>query len=294
MKPAPFDFAAPTTVVEALHLLAQAGEDAKVLAGGQSLIPLLNFRLLRPRLVVDLNRIDALAGIRPEGEGLAIGSMTRQADAEASPLVLARAPLLAEALSLIGHPAIRFRGTVGGSLAHADPAAELPAVAIALDAVLGLAGTRGGRTVKAADFFLGPMTTDLAPGEILSEIVLPPWSPAWGWACMEFARRAGDFALAGAVVALAVDNGRIAEPTRVVVIGGADRCHRASATEASLLGRTPDTRAFGEAAALADAGIDVRSDVHGSAAYRRDLMRTLTSRALATAAARAGGHATHG
>jgi carbon-monoxide dehydrogenase medium subunit len=286
VKPVDFDYAAPSTLAEAIGLLAEAGEEARLLAGGQSLVPLLNLRLVRPRLVVDLRRVAGLAGVRAADGGLVIGAMTRQADAEAHPLVRERAPLLAEALGLVAHLAIRARGTVGGSLAHADPAAELPAAALALDATLTVEGPAGTRTVAADDFFLGYLATALAPGEVLTAITIPARSPAAGSAFVEFSRRAGDFALAGVAVTLEVTAGRIGPGTRVVVVGGADRCHRAMAAETRLLGASPGAGLFAAAAAVADLGIEPPSDVHGDAEYRRHLVRTLALRALERAAAR--------
>ena len=289
MKPVDFDYAAPAALSEAIALLTEAGEEARVLAGGQSLVPLLNLRLVRPRLVVDLRRVPGLAGIRPHGGGLVVGAMTRQADAEADLLVRERAPLLAEALGLVAHLAIRARGTIGGSLAHADPAAELPAVAVALDATVAIEGPAGRRSVTAEDFFLGYLATALAPGEIVTEITVPARSPALGSAFVEFSRRAGDFALAGVAVVLEIADDRVGPATRVVVLGGADRCHRAMAAETRLLGSAPGPGLFAAAAAVADLGIDPPGDVHGDAEYRRHLIRTLALRGLQAAADRCGG-----
>jgi carbon-monoxide dehydrogenase medium subunit len=288
VKPVDFDYVAPVALGDAVGLLAAGGDEARALAGGQSLVPLLNLRVVRPRLVVDLNRVTGLDGIRAEGSDLVIGAMTRQADAERSPLVRERAPLLAEALALVGHPPIRFRGTLGGTIAHADPVAEVPAVALALDATVAVTGPRGARTVEIDDFLRGPLTTDLAYGEVLTGLRLPPWSRAHGWAFVEFARRHGDFALAAVAVVLAVADGRVAAPTRVVVIGDASRCRRAHATERRLLGERPEPRTLAAAAAVADEGLDPPTDLHGSATYRAHLVRTLTARALDIALARTG------
>jgi carbon-monoxide dehydrogenase medium subunit len=288
VKPVDFDYEAPTTLGAAVALLADGGDDARALAGGQSLVPLLNLRLVRPRLVVDLNRVAGLDGIREDGGGLALGAMTRQADAERGALVRERAPLLAEALGLVGHPAIRFRGTIGGTIAHADPVAEVPAVALALDATVDVASPRGARAIAIDDFLRGPLTTALAPGELLTGVRLPPWSRAHGWAFVEFARRHGDFALAGVAIVLAVAGDRIAEPTRVVVIGDGARARRARATERRLVGERAEAKTFAMAAAVADDGLEPATDIHGSAAYRAHLVRTLTARALDAALARAG------
>jgi aerobic carbon-monoxide dehydrogenase medium subunit len=288
VKPVDFDYVAPSTLPEAIRLLYEAGDEARVLAGGQSLVPMLNFRLVRPRLLVDLRRVPGLAGIRAADGGLVIGAMTRQADAEADPLVRARAPLLAEALGLVAHLAIRARGTIGGSLAHADPAAELPAVAVALDATLTVEGPAGRRTVAADDFFLGYLATALVPGEVVTELAVPARPSTLGSAFLEFSRRPGDFALAGVAALLELAGGRVGPATRVVVLGGADHCHRAMAAETRLLGAEPGSGLFASAAAVADLGIEPPADVHGDAEYRRHLIRTLALRALQTAAARCG------
>src|SRR5512145_3080562 len=257
MKPVDFDYAAPAALSEAIALLTEAGEEARVLAGGQSLVPLLNLRLVRPRLVVDLRRVPGLAGIRPQDGGLLVGAMTRQADAETDPLVRERAPLLAEA--------------------------------VALDATLTIEGVAGRRRVAAEDFFLGYLATALAPGEIVTEITVPARSPALGSAFVEFSRRAGDFALAGVAVVLEIADDRVGPATRVVVLGGADRCHRAMAAETRLLGSAPGPGLFAAAAAVADLGIEPPDDVHGDAEYRRHLIRTLALRGLQAAADRCGG-----
>lgn len=286
MKPVDFDYVAPSHLDEAIALLHEAGDNARVLAGGQSLVPLLNLRLVRPRLLVDLRRVPGLTGIRAQDGALVVGAMTRQADAETDALVRTRAPLLSEALGLVAHLAIRSRGTIGGSLAHADPAAELPAVAVALDATLTVEGPAGRRAVAADDFFLGYLATALAPGEVVTAISFPARSPAAGWAFVEFSRRPGDFALAGVAAVLELADGRVGAGTRLVVVGGADRCHRAMAAETQLLGGTPGPGLFAAAAAVADLGVEPPSDVHGDADYRRHVIRTLALRALTLAASR--------
>src|SRR5258708_19088135 len=221
MKPAPFDYIAPHSLEEAVAALANGGADAKVLAGGQSLIPLLNFRLARPSLVVDLNRVAELAYIRPGERDLAIGAMTRQRAVERGAGLAGFQPLLVEALGYVGHPAIRARGTIGGSLAHADPAAELPAVAVCLDATLSVVGPRGRRAIAAEDFFFGYLTTVLEPDEILVEAWFPPLRPHTRQAWVEFARRHCDFALAGVAVSLSMDDD-IVRAARIVLpaVGG--------------------------------------------------------------------------
>ena len=287
MKPAAFRYHAARTVEEALALLASADGDAKLLAGGQSLVPMMNFRLVRPTRLIDLNGIGALAGVSARNGALVIGAMTRQADAERNALVRERAPLLAEALPLIGHAAIRNRGTVGGSLAHADPAAELPVVALALDARMTVRGAAGTREVAAEDFFVSLLTTALEPGEILTDVVLGAWRPGWGWSFLEFSRRHGDFAVVSVAVVLAIEGGRLTQPLRIVLGGVGDRPARAREAERLLVGQPPTPEAFEAAARAAVAGLDPPADVHGSSEYRRDVARVYTGRALEAAAARA-------
>jgi carbon-monoxide dehydrogenase medium subunit len=297
MKPAPFDYAAPDTVEEALALLAERGSDAKPLAGGQSLVPLLNFRLARPAVLVDLNRIPGLDGVEPAaGGGLVIGAMVRHRRLERDPRVAAAAPLLAETAPFIAHPQIRNRGTVGGSLAHADPAAELPAAAVALDARLRLRSAAGERTVAARAFFVGLLATLLEPGELVVAVELPAAPPATGWAFTELARRHGDYAQAGVAVRVTLDpTGRCAEARLAFLSVGdgpiaADRA--AAALAGAELGTGDDGRAaaaIAEAAEIAGGEIDPVGDIHASADYKRHLAKVLARRALATAAARARG-----
>ncbi len=287
MKPAPFTYFAPRSLDEALSLLRQYGSDAKPLAGGQSLVPLMNFRLAKPRYLIDLNRIPELAYIRRENGFLAIGAMTRQFEAERSDDVGHLAPLLREALKLVGHPTIRHRGTVGGSLAHADPAAELPAAAVALGAELVIRGPGGSRTVPAAEFFVGPFTTVLAPDELLTEVRIPAVPPGNGYAFLELSRRHGDFAIAGvaAMVGLGPD-GRI-ERAALALCGVGPTPVRARQAEAALLGAPPTEDRFREAGELAARETDPTSDIHASADYRRRVAAVLVRRALSTATERA-------
>jgi carbon-monoxide dehydrogenase medium subunit len=290
MKPAPFEYHSPKTREEALELLAQHGDEAKVLAGGQSLVPSMNFRLAQPSILVDLNGIGDLFGIWPrEHDGLGIGAMTRQRSLERSRLVAERAPLVAEAMPYIAHPQIRNRGTFGGSLAHADPAAELPAVAVALDATLIAQSKGGGDEVRipASDFFLGVFTTALEPDQLLVEIDIPPLPPRTGTAFEEFARRHGDYALAGAaaVVTLAKD-GKVAE-SKLVFFSIGDGPVVALSASSVLNGAATDEETIRAAAEAADADIDPQSDIHASAAYRRHLANVLARRTLARAAERA-------
>src|SRR5437879_5958620 len=235
MKPAPFDYVAPHSLDEAVAALANGGADAKLLAGGQSLIPLLNFRLARPSLLVDLNRVAELAYVSPRERGLAVGAMARQAAVERTDGLADLQPLLVEAIGYVGHVAIRSRGTIGGSLAHADPAAELPAVAVCLDAVLSVVGPRGRRAIPAEDFFVGYLTTSLEPDEILVEAWFPPLRPHTGQAWVEFARRHGDFALAGVAVSLSMED-EIVRAARIVLTGVGGKPVRAHGAETLLVG----------------------------------------------------------
>ncbi len=283
MKPAPFRYARPRHLADAVGLLAAGDHDVKILAGGQSLVPMLNLRLVRPAVLVDLNGVPGLDGITatPAG-GLAIGTLVRHSALAETPLVILRAPLLAEAARHVGHAAIRHRGTLGGSLAHADPAAELPAALVALDAEFVLHGPRGDRTVAASRFFLGLMTTALAPDEILTEIRIPPQGPGWGFA--EVVRRAGDFALAGVAAHLGRPSGSSArfESARLVGFGASDRPVRFIAAEDTLRNGTLDPAAAAEAC-------DPPDDVHASADYRRHLVAVLVEDAVRQAFGRLDG-----
>jgi aerobic carbon-monoxide dehydrogenase medium subunit len=293
MKPAPFSYHRPDTLEQALHLLDEHGPDAKPLAGGQSLVPAMNFRLAQPPVLVDLNRVASLAGLEAlDDGGLRLGGMTRQRAVEHSPLVAERAPLLAATMPWIAHPPIRTRGTIGGSLAHADPAAELPAVMLALGATIGVRSRAGARAVPASEFFLGLFATALMPGELLVEVTIPPPRPGAGWAMDEIARRHGDFALAGvAAVVVLGDGGRVASAA-VALIGAHDRAIRATAAERVLVGEAPTATVLREAgAAAARVDADPGSDVHASAAYRRHLIGVLVPRVVAHAVSRAAGGA---
>lgn len=280
MKPAPFEYVAAESVEEALAALQQNNPDGKILAGGQSLLPLLNFRLTKPKILVDLNGISGLDGIRETPGGLAIGAMTRQSKVEHSPLVRERCPLLAEAIRYIGHVAIRHRGTIGGSLAHADPAAELPALALALDAKFAIAGRGSDRIISAEEFFLDFLTTALASDEILRQIVFPVIGPSSGYALEEIARRHGDFAIAGVVVIVDLDDaGKIAE-ARIALFGLAPTPVRARQAERALVGREPDDSAMLDAAALLEEVLEPPGDIRASSAYRKHAAAVLLSRAL--------------
>ena len=287
MKPPPFDYSAPDTLEEALTLLAELGDDARPLAGGQSLIPLLSLRLARPSHLVDLAGIADLTSIRTEDGHLVIGAMVREHSAERHDDVRRYAPLLAEALPFIGHPAIRSRGTIGGSLAHADPAAELPAVAVAADAELvAESRERGRRSIAATDFFTGFFTTALLPDEILTEIRIPVPPKGTGSAVDEVARRHGDFAMVGAAAVVRLEDGKIAT-ARVVLTGVSGTPHRGTEAEAMLIGAEPSAGAFAEAATQVADTLTPPADVHASSNYRRHLAAVLVRRTLEVAAQRA-------
>ncbi|MCC6847343.1 MAG: FAD binding domain-containing protein [Deltaproteobacteria bacterium] len=290
MKPPVFDYATPASLAEATDLLVRHAGDAKVLSGGQSLVPLLNMRLARPALLVDLARIADLDGVRADADGVAIGAMTRQRTVELSSEVRARHPLLHAGLQLIAHPQNRNQGTVGGSLAHADPAAELPALALALDATFDAVGPGGTRRIAAADFFLTYLTTALEAAEILTAVRFPMLPARTGWSIQEVARRHGDFALAGVVAIVGLAPAGAIASARLVLFGVGATPIRAAAAEALLVGGPADAASFGRAGARAAGDLEEPlTDVHASADYRRDLARVLVGRALAEAATRARG-----
>jgi aerobic carbon-monoxide dehydrogenase medium subunit len=289
LKPPPFEYDAPDTIEAALDLLAEYGDDAKVLAGGQSLIPLMALRLARPARLVDVGRIAALQQIEANGE-LVLGAAVRQCEAERSPEIARRCPPLAQAIPLIGHTPIRARGTLGGSVAHADPAAELPAVMLLTEATLVARSRRAGdRALAASEFFQGFFETALEPDELLVELRMPAWPARTGAAFDELARRHGDFALvgAGAVVGLA-DDGTIRD-ARLAFTGVASTPVRAATAEAVLVGAEPTPDAIAAAVDAARNELDPAADLHATAAYRRHVAGVLAARVLRDAAARAGG-----
>ena len=291
MKPAPFEYFRPGSVDEALELLAQHGWDAKLLAGGQSLVPAMNFRLAAPGVLIDLNRIPGLDAIREDGGALCIGTMARQHAAERSDVVRRLAPLLAEALPYVAHPQIRNRGTVGGSIAHADPAAELPAVMLALGARMHVVGPNGPRALAADAFFTGLFATALEHDEMLVEIEIPAPAPRSGCAFLEVSRRHGDFGLAGLAVSVAMDDGGCCSDARIALLGVGEGPVLAAAAADALRGQSSSADAFAAAADAARAEVDPPMDIHASADYRRHLVGVLVSRALPLAfdRARAGG-----
>lgn len=287
MKPAPFEYHAPDTLEEATALLAGL-EDAKALAGGQSLIPMMNFRLARPRHLVDLRRVPGLGDVREEDGRLAIGAMSRQAAVEADGTVRRRCPLLPEALAHVGHHAIRTRGTIGGSLSHADPSAELPLVVTALDGELVLAGPHGRRTVAARDFFLAPLTPALEPGEILTEVRLPVLGAGTGTAFVELSRRHGDFAIVAACAVLELGPDGVCRRAALALGGVAPTPVRASGAERILTGRAPSDAVIRAAAAVVREDIAPDSDLHASAEYRAAMAAVYAETALAQAWRRLG------
>ncbi|MBI3328199.1 MAG: xanthine dehydrogenase family protein subunit M [Nitrospinae bacterium] len=282
MKPPPFEYYRATTVEEAIARLSQYGPDAKVLAGGQSLVPMLKFRLARPSVLVDLNWVRDLAYVREANGSVAFGAMARLAGLE-SDQARSLCPILAEAAPHIGHPAIRHRGTVCGSLAHADPAAELPMLALALDAKLVATGPNGARVIPARDFFIAILTTSLGPSEILTEAQFPVLRPESGWGFSELSRRPGDFALVAAAATLDVGAAGTITQARIAIGAVADRAIRCPEAEATLLGQMGGRASFEAAAVLASAPLEPPSDVHASSGYRRHLARVLVERVLTQA-----------
>ena len=286
MKPPAFEYVVVASTEEAVAQLAAHGDDARILAGGQSLMPILNMRLATPGRLVDLNRVGTLSYIVERPGGVAIGAMTRQRTAERSELVATAVPLLAEALPWVGHSAIRNRGTIGGSLAHADPAAELPAVAVCLDARFTVRGEAGERTLAAREFFRGYLTTALAPTELLAEVWFPSALPGSGAAWIEFARRHGDYALAG-VAAVVTLEGSTVRRASLAVTGVDGVPVRAVDAERLLIGAPLSTESMAAAAESVRQTLEPHDDIHATAAYRRHLAGILTVRALTRAGDRA-------
>lgn len=282
MKPAAFDYLRPASTGEAVAYLAEHGGDAKILAGGQSLVPLLNFRMLRPSVLIDINRLTELDHVREDGAGLRIGALTRHHTLERSPLVRERFPVLGEAMAHVAHLAIRNRGTIGGSLSHADPAAELPMIAVLLDAEI----RTSSRSHSADRFFQGPLTTALSEDELMTEIILPALPPRTGWGFEEFARRHGDFAIAAVAATLTASGGKIVE-ARLAAIGVGETPLRLSAVEVSLVGQGFTPALAAAAGEQARESVQPFDDLHASADYRRHLVAVLTERAVVAAWSRA-------
>jgi carbon-monoxide dehydrogenase medium subunit len=285
MKPAHFDYSCPSTIAEAVALLAAHDGEAKVIAGGQSLMPLLAFRLAAPKLLVDLRKLPGLDRIVVGEDGVRLGAKVRWRDIEEDARLARAHPLLKASLAHVAHYQIRNRGTVGGSLAHADAAAELPGIAVACDATIAVVGTACERVIAAAVFFLGPLATALGADEIITEIRLPAWSARRCWGFEEFARRRGDFALAGIALFYDKTEDRRAGNAHIGVIGACTRPHRLATAEATLNGRIVEAGAIAETALAAAAEVEPPDDLHASAAYRRALVATLVERALTRASA---------
>ena len=288
MKLPLLEYHAPQTVEGVLDLLDEHGDEAKVIAGGQSLMPMMAMRLARPAQLIDINGVSTLGGIGEQGGVLAFGATTREREAERSRLVAERLPVLAEALPFIGHVSIRNRGTIGGSIAHADASAELPAIALITDAQIVVRSRRGERTIAADDFFVSHYTTTLSDDECLVEVRMPTGPSGAGWSFQEVARRPGDFALVGAIAMVALDEDAAIDRARICLFGVSDRPVRAAEVEAALAGATASLDAFDAAASDAAEYLEPASDMHGSSAYRRHLARITVRRALTQAAQRAG------
>ena len=289
MKPAPFEYVAPESLEEAISLLGEHGEVGKILAGGQSLGPLLNMRLASPEILIDINRLEELSYIRQRDGHLEIGALARQRTVERSSAIPRKWPLISDAMPYVGHLTLRNRGTVCGSIAHADPAAELPAVATALDAELHVLGPDGERTVTTEDFFVSYMTTNLKPEELLAAVRFPPPRPQTGHAWFEIARRHGDYALVGVAAVLTLREDGTCDAVRLVYTGVAPMPFDARESAELLVGEQPSGDLFAEVAEHAAKASEPSTDVHASAAYRRHLVGVLTRWALGKALERARG-----
>jgi CO/xanthine dehydrogenase FAD-binding subunit len=289
----PFTYCTPTTVEEALALL-QVHPDGKVLAGGQSLIPLMGLGLARPDALIDINGLPGLAQVADDGDGLRIGALTRHRTLETDPTVRRRCPILAEAAAVIGNIRVRHRGTLGGSLAHADPAAELPLVMTALGATLEIRGPEASREVAAEKFFLGYLQTDLAPTELLTSVRVPAAEAGTGYGLAELVRRAGDFAIVAACAVVSLDGARRCTRASLALGGVGPNPVRFPSAESQLVGHTLTDQRIDAAAEAVATEVHPESDMHASAAYRRAMARVMARRAMATAAARAAAHQARG
>jgi len=288
MKPPPFEYRVADSVEAAVATLAGAGGEAKIIAGGQSLVPMLNFRLLRPAILVDINRIPGLAFIEDAGEAIRIGALTRHRQLETSPVIAEHLAVLRAAMTHVAHLAIRNRGTIGGSLSHADPAAELPMMALLLNATLGIASPAGRRTIAARDFFLGALSVALEADELVTEVTFPKLPANTGWGFEEVSRRHGDFALAAVAATLTVADGAITQ-ARIAIAGADERALRVSDAEALLLGKALEPPLLDVACETVRACVTPNSDLHASADYRRHLVGVLSGKALTSAWQRARG-----
>jgi len=288
MKPPIFDFVSPGSLQEALSLLAAGDGEAKLVAGGQSLVPMLNFRLLNPALLIDVSRLAELREIKEDADYLSIGAATRHHELEMSPVIATHFPVLSAAMRHVAHLAIRNKGTIGGSLCHGDPAAELPMMIQLLDAQLIVQGPEGARTIKAGDFYLGALTPDIAENEILVEVRMPYLGLNTGWGFEEFARKSGDFALAGTAALIKSEDGLVTE-ARISLMGVDETPLRAMAAEELLIGKALDPALVEQVCKSAQDLVNPNSDLHASADYRRHLVGALTGRALDAAWRRATG-----
>ena len=286
MKPAAFEYVVADSIEMAVASLAQAGGEAKIIAGGQSLVPMLNFRLLRPAVLVDINRIANLAYVREDAGAMRIGALTRHYQLETSPVIARHFPVLREAMTHVAHLAIRNRGTIGGSLSHADPAAELPMMAMLLDADLRIVSAAGARNVAARNFFKDALSVDLAESEIVTEVVLRKLPPRTGWGFAEVSRRSGDFALAAVAVTLTLVGDEIGA-ARIAITGVAPTPRRVSEAEGMLVGRRLDEGVGSDLIEAVRAAAEPQTDLHASSDYRRHLVGVLAGRALAAAWQRA-------
>ena len=290
MKPAKFEYFAPTSLTEALELLDEHGDDAKVLAGGQSLMPLMNMRLARPKVIVDINRVPGLDYISstPDG-GLAIGALNRQRSVERSAVVKEKFPVLSAAMPSIGHFQIRNRGTVGGSISHADPSAELPALCLALDGEFVISSASNQRVLKPEDFFISHLTTAIEPGELLTEIRLPARSEEWKWGFQEVCRRQGDFAMVGAVSLLQLDGDGVCQSACITMFGVGGTPLRIRRAEEALLGNRINGSVLEDVSKIVSEELDPDSDIHASATYRKEVGGVIARRTLETAISRVNG-----
>ena len=280
MKPCAFEYLSPQTVEEAIELLDRYGDDAKIIAGGQSLVPMMNFRLARPEILIDINSIKELEYIKTEGDELAIGALTRERDIEESPVVVEKWPILAKAISFIGHSTIRNRGTIGGSLVHADPSAEIPTILCALNGSVKVVGPSGEQILQPEEFFLTYLTTSLEPSDLLVEIRIPALPKNTGWSFMELSRRSGDFAIVAVGILLLTETSGVCREARISMGGVAPTPVRAQEAEALLAGQKITKKLIEEAAQQAAEETDTEPDYHASAEYRMDMARVFVKRGL--------------
>lgn len=280
MKPSAFEYHNPQSVAEAVELLDRYGDEAKIIAGGQSLVPMMNFRLARPEILIDINGIKELEYIKTEGDELVIGALTRESDIEKSALVIEQFPFLAKAISYIGHSAIRNRGTIGGSLVHADPSAELPTALCALNGKLKVVGSSGEKILEPEEFFLTYLTTSLEPSDLLTEVRIPALPENTGWSFSELSRRSGDFAIVAVGILLFSEAPGVCREARIAMGGVAPTPVRAQAAEALLAGKKLSEKLIAKAAQQAAEETDTEPDYHASAEYRMDMARVFVKKGL--------------